>query len=255
MNKSILFIISFILISSVSALPGFSQFSFQLGDNELPPVKINSCLPLIQYCANCTFVNITSLSYPNGTTINLGYTTKKISQDTYINNSFCDTSSPGTYIYSTFGNPDGLLFQQAIKRQVTATGNDFTIQKSILYISLLTVAIIIFFTTLVGGIIIPSDNKRDEMTGYILAVSNLKYVKIFSYAISYVMSIVIFYFLYTLSFAFLEFNFISSIFYAVFYILVVCLFPLFVVGVYIVIANAVRDHKVGEMLSGGLRIR
>jgi len=138
---------------------------------------------------------------------------------------------------------------------VTTTGKELTISKSILYIVILVVAILLFVGLIIIGISIPSKNKSDEMTGYIIAVSNLKYVKIFSLFFAYLLLMLILYFSYIISNAFLEIDFLSNLFRFAFYVLVISLLPLFIVGTYILIANAVKDHQIGDALQQGLRIR
>ena len=112
-NKLVLFV----LILSLMPLITASNLA------QLPPIKQNDCMPLVQYCANCTYVNITSITYPNGTVQQLNYLTSLQGQDTYVNNSFCSTSALGTYVYGTYGNPDGVRVSQSVAREVTPTGN------------------------------------------------------------------------------------------------------------------------------------
>lgn len=138
---------------------------------------------------------------------------------------------------------------------VNPTGAELTLGKAAIYISLLLLAIFLFVSGIIGGIALPSDYKRDEMTGYIIALNNLKYVKLFCYALSYLTLTVIFYFSYILSYAFLELGFVSDLLRFGFYFMLALLVPMFIVGLYILIANAVRDHQVAEQLTGGLRIK
>ena len=107
---------------------------------ELPPIKQNDCMPLVQYCANCTYVNITSMTYPNGTTVALNYRTELRGATTYINDTgFCTTSNLGTYVYGSVGDPDGVTVQQSVARDVTSSGANFSNSQSFLVMGQLTI--------------------------------------------------------------------------------------------------------------------
>jgi hypothetical protein len=138
---------------------------------------------------------------------------------------------------------------------VNNLGKEFSIQSAVIYISILAISIIIFLLFITLGICLPSDYKKDEMTGYVIDKNNLKYLKIFSFALAYLAFTVIMYFSWMISYSFLDFNFLSSLLKVIFYILVITIVPGFILLVYILIANAVKDSKVGEALSQGLRIR
>jgi hypothetical protein len=56
-------------------------------------------------------------------------------------------------------------------------------------------------------------------------------------------------------YAYLDMDFVTSIFRVLFTAQVVLVLPMFIVGTYFVIANAVRDNKIGDMLSRGLKTR
>ena len=105
----------------------------------LPPIKQGKCMPLVQYCGNCTYVNITSIMYPNGSVLSLNWITKFNGGDTYVNNSFCDTSQLGTYVYATLGDPDGIRIPQPVSRDVTESGATFSLSQPILIIGQLSI--------------------------------------------------------------------------------------------------------------------
>jgi hypothetical protein len=82
--------------------------------------KLNSCIDLMQTCGNCSFVNITSISYPNGTKINHNFAMIKNGVDYSYN--FCNNTQLGEYIYNTLGNPDGVYVTQPVSYLITNTG-------------------------------------------------------------------------------------------------------------------------------------
>ena len=69
------------------------------------PFKQGSCIQLTQSCDNCTSVNFTGVTYPNGVFELLGIQGEN--HGTIFNQSFCNTSQVGTYIINTLGDLDG----------------------------------------------------------------------------------------------------------------------------------------------------
>jgi len=128
---------------------GLASAAQNLELGELPNgIKKDSCVTLKQYCSNCSFVNITSMAFPNGSTIALNYRTEKLGGDTYINNSFCNTSQLGSYVYGTLGDPDGIITNQPVSFVVTPLGNIQSISQGIGGIA--PIAIVLFLTFLFG---------------------------------------------------------------------------------------------------------
>lgn len=204
----------------------------------------------IKTILNTSSVNISTISYPNSTLALTNVVMNKNGQ-TFIYN-FCDTISSGNYIYDYF-DAEGNYYV-----------NDFTINKaglesstpgqSIIYITILFFSLIFFVGLLIIGIYLPSKNKTDEMSGYIIAISNLKYFKIFCLAFAYAFSIFISYFLWMLSYSYLQMDFLSSILQFIFYSLAITALPGFIIFVYLLIANWVRDNQISEALQRGFQV-
>jgi len=84
------------------------------------PFKAFQCVQLKQICGNCSYVNITSISYPNSTVAVAGVLmTQSGTEYTYT---FCNTSVIGTYIVNGNGNVDGGLIPWAYDFQITPDG-------------------------------------------------------------------------------------------------------------------------------------
>lgn len=109
----------------------------ELGDG----FKKNECIDLTQTCSNCTYVNLSFVQLPNSTKIiyDLSMTKNGILY-TY---EFCNTSQLGTYVYGTYGNPDGELSNQNVEFVVTPNGEKPQTSKSIIYISLLAIFLLL----------------------------------------------------------------------------------------------------------------
>jgi hypothetical protein len=240
--KYLSFVLTFvILIASVSAIDSLGTF------------RQYDCISLKQTCANCSAINFTSVILPNSS-IGLG-NVAATKLGTEYNYTFCRTDLQGNYIVNGVGDIDGTNTIFAYNFEVTATGTTLSTSKSITYILIWIISFMIFAGLLFVGLTLPSKNNTDEMTGYILAVSNLKYFKMLCIALSYVVLIFISYFSWMMCYAYLDMGFLSTIFQFGFYILVGLTLPLFIVGIFIVISNWVNDQKIGEMLSRGLHTK
>ena len=219
--------------------------------NNFAPVKQGECTTVKQTCASCTYVN-TSVFFPNST---LAATNQGMSDQGggVWTLEFCDTSDRGRY--DVIGSGDLLGTDtgfDVLYFEVSATGTELTQAKAISYIVILIISILIFFGLLFIGIKLPSKNKSDELTGYIIAVSNLKYVKTFILGLSYLSLLWISYFTWMITHAFLDFTFLSSMFKIIFYALAISTFPLFILYVYFTIANFIKDKDISDLLLRGL---
>ena len=222
--------------------------------NNYAPIKAGECITVKQICASCSYVNV-SISYENSSLaiINQGMTNQGGGIWTY---NFCDTSQLGRYDVMGSGDLDGnptgfgvLYFD------VTTTGKILTSGKTTIYTIILIFSVLIFGGLAWFGFSIPSKNDTDEMTGYIFAVNNLKYLKQVFLGLAYITLVWISYFVWMISYSFLDFDFLTKIFRINFVFLTVLTLPLFILYTYITIANLVKDQKIKDMLLRGLRIR
>jgi hypothetical protein len=194
-----------------------------------------------------------SLDYPNGTAFIVNQPMNVF--DGYASYSFEMIDSSGELrgdIYCNNGKDTGISL---FGIESTATGSGFSTAKAVIYIVILIVSILIFGGFLVIGFSVPYKNKTDEMTGYVIALSNLKYVKIGAFAFAYLAAMFISYFSWMICFAYLDMEFVSNMFRFMFYGFGAALVPLFILGVYVVIANIVRDSKIADLLSRGIRTK
>jgi hypothetical protein len=208
---------------------------------------------LKQICDNCSYVNITELLYPNSSLALNDTSMNKVGTD--YNYEFNNTESVGKYYVTTCGDLNGITSCQTYDFEVTPLGTTMTTQKSIIYVIVFIISILILVGLLIIGIALPVSNKRDEMTGYILAVSNLKYFKLVCLAFAYLDVVFISYFSWGISSAYLDMSFITEIFHFTSIFLTVCILPLFILFVYLSIANLIRDSQVADFLSRGLSVK
>lgn len=205
---------------------------------------------LIVSCAslNCSNTQNITIAYPNGSilvdnsamSISNGYATYTFTTDV-----------AGTYQYFIYG----LDNQYSNSFSVTPSGFEETLPRIILDVSLFIFFILLFVGFIIAGIVIPSDNKRDEMTGYIISVSLIKYVKYFLLFFAYLAFIVVTYTAWQISFAYLAIGIFASMLYFLFIFEIAALLPVAIIFIYVLVANMVRDSNVGEALTSGLRLR
>lgn len=99
---------------------GMFLISLASADGTLGTFKLNDCISLYQYCDTCTYVNLTTVQFPNGTiqTINNAMT----KTDVDYNYTYCDTSTIGTYYYTVKGDKGGIVNTERISFEVTPSG-------------------------------------------------------------------------------------------------------------------------------------
>jgi len=108
---SVILLMSFLLISMVSAV-----------ETDIGTKKLDDCIDLIQTCADCTYVNFTSYTRPNGTrTVWEVAGVKEGVSFTYYNCSL--TNQLGTWIVDGHGDVGGTDTIFSYTYDVTTTGN------------------------------------------------------------------------------------------------------------------------------------
>jgi len=105
-NKKGIISLLFFFFLVITLLP-FSSASFSLnGDTSfLGKFKQNECVNLIQTCSNCSFVNISSVTYPDS--LLASGQVEMVKQGLYYYYTFCNTDKQGTYLVNGYGDLDG----------------------------------------------------------------------------------------------------------------------------------------------------
>ncbi len=91
-------------------------------ETDIGTKKTDDCIDLIQTCADCTYVNFTSITYPNGTRVIWEVEGVKVGPSfTYYNCSL--TNQLGTWIIDGHGDLEGTDTVFTYTYEVTPTGN------------------------------------------------------------------------------------------------------------------------------------
>ena len=107
-------IIFFMLITG-----GILVSALQCDGTMLGTFKVNNNIELRQTCDTCSYVTLSSITYPNSTILNVNTNMTKSGID--YNYSF-KTDLIGNYYYSVFGDKDGSLASENFCFEVTPTG-------------------------------------------------------------------------------------------------------------------------------------
>lgn len=164
--------------------------------------------------------------------------------------SFTDTLTATWYCYV-----NGLNNSESFYIDVTPTGTSIDVSKAILYSLTWVFFVAIFVGLIIVGVTIPYGNESDQLTGYLIAVSNKKYIKILAWLFAYLVLLCICYLSYQISYGFLELVLVSSLFDIAWKTLAWGTLIAFPLVIYFMIANAVRDSQLGDQLSRGFRVR
>jgi len=148
LSKSIyLLVFSIILLSLASAsIPKLEGNVVKIGlaSTSLDTFKQNECVNIKVLCDNCTYVNLTSVSYPiNSSDVLKGQYEMTGDGGTY-NYSFCNTNTLGIYSYTSCGNDDGNNVCISEVFEITSTGESYNNQQGFLILGLVGVCALFF---------------------------------------------------------------------------------------------------------------
>ena len=139
--------INYLLISFVFILIGINLISAEANpcgsDNSfLGTFSQGTNITLKQICSTCTYINLSSIKYPNSTIINYGTSMTKSNVDfTY---SFSDTNNLGCYTYSVFGNKVTIEVE-SIDFEITTTGEKVSLSNTIIVIVFIIMALFFLY--------------------------------------------------------------------------------------------------------------
>lgn len=239
-NKTIIIIICLILLISIvgAKIP-------------LGTIKKGECIQLQQTCDSCTYVNLSSVTFPNSTVVYFDNVMTKNGVE--YNYTFCSTASLGNYFFSVKGDKDGSLATEDGSFEVTYTGDSLNTQKSILYLGLL--GLLIFFFVLIiwfSGKLPDSEVRNNE--GELIDINNLKYFGSVLLFVAWMILIAIFFITSNLAFAYLGEVLFAKVLFMI-YRICFGLTPLLIIVWFIwIFVRILKDKKLKNMMERGLNI-
>ena len=153
-------------------------FLITLASASLPAVEQNVCIQ-IKTILNTSSVNISTITYPNETTLFLNKDMTKNALT--FNYTFCGTDTIGIYIYDYF-DAEGKVYVNDF--EVTPTGFILETSDSLLYIIILIATFILFLAFLYPAIKLPYANIP-QADGSITKINKTKYFKLLSIWFAY----------------------------------------------------------------------
>jgi len=106
----------------LALLFGIFLITLASASSNLGVFKQNDCISLYQLCDNCTYVNVTSVTYPNSTLVSINALMTKVGVD--YNYTFCNTTVNGDYSYKVCGDKSGTFQCEVIYFNITPTGDN-----------------------------------------------------------------------------------------------------------------------------------
>lgn len=213
--------------------------------------KIDSCINLKQICANCTFVNISSVIAPNSTILLQNKIMTKQNSD--YNYTFCQTDDFGQYIVSGVGNPNGNNEIWNYNFYINGIGYEITQPQSFLYLILIIGIFLILIFTLWGAIAIPWKNPRSD-DGYLVGINDLKYLKVVLWIFVYFEVMFLIFILRNLSGGYLATEGTYSFFNIVYILLLVLSLPLFPTLIFFTVVIWISDKKLMKAIQRGIPV-
>ncbi len=153
-------------------------FIVTLASASLPAVEQNVCIQ-IKTILNTSSVNISTITYPNETTLFLNKDMTKNALT--FNYTFCGTDTIGIYIYDYFDAEEEVYVNDF---EVTPTGFILETSDSLLYIIILIATFILFLAFLYPAIKLPYANIP-QADGSITKINKTKYFKLLSIWFAY----------------------------------------------------------------------
>ena len=156
-------------------------FSLALVDARLGSFERRTCVD-IKTVLNTSSVNISTINYPNLTTVISNQEMTKVGST--FNFTFCDTVILGIYIYDYFDAEGNTFVNDFI---ISNDGNVIGTGESIRYISILIFIGILLIASLIVAVVTPFGNVmiQTRKGPAVLKVSKLKYLKLIAIWFSY----------------------------------------------------------------------
>lgn len=177
------FLVIFLILISLN----FISAGCPAGEGYLGNKEYNSCVRISQTCANCTFVNISSitLSTSNQTLLS------KVQMTNFGNGEwtydFCNTTKFGSYFITGVGDINGINTNY---KSCFDIGQNLTTGESLIYFLFLLILFGILFMMFYFVVALPNRNEQDEDGNYTRIVK-LKYLRILVIALMYPITIII----------------------------------------------------------------
>jgi hypothetical protein len=146
----IIFLTSFVLADF-----GYSS----VGQQSLGTFRQGDCITLLQICANCSFINISSIWNPSSTQVSQEVSMIKSQTDySYL---FCNTSLSGVYNINGVGDENGKLSIWTYSFTITPSGRTFSLGDIIIYSFFLLICLVLLYFS--AKLVISNPSSKDPL--------------------------------------------------------------------------------------------
>lgn len=236
-----------LIILALMILPLVSAVS---NNGEYLAVKVMSPTSLTQGCVNSNYSNITFMIAPNGSLALSGQYAMTEKTNDFYNYTYTFTTL-GNHKVMGFCNENGTPTQWTYTVPVTASGQQYTTAQSITYGFIIMLILIGLMGSIYAFFKTPSQNIRNQ-DGRIIQINYKKYFKWFAFVMAYYFLIVLVWFAWNISYAYLYFDALSTFFRYVFILSIVSGIIVTVVTGLMAFITYLHDNKFEEMLNRGL---
>lgn len=209
-------------------------------------------IELKQVCSNCTYVNITSVLYPNSSKVISNVQMTKDGTDYNYTLSSTYTQTLGKYIVNGIGDLDGETTVWTYNFEVNNSGFEISTAEGLFYIFGMLIALIIFFMTLISAIKFQR-NDLDQW-GNKIGINTSKYIRAILTAIAWVSLLFIFGLLTSLTSKLLVIDSLSHFFNYFYRFMLAMSLPLGILFPFLFIVWIIADQNVNKKLKRGIRI-
>lgn len=239
---------SFVLILGIVLLIGLVSAEV----STLGTFKQNECVQLKQTCADCTYVNIVSVTYPNSSQ-KLGLT-PMVQDGVFFTYDYCDTDLIGQYIVDGEGDVGGTSTVFSYDFEVTYDGNILNTQRAILYIGLIVILVFLFLLLMFNIGKLPSGEVvTDE--GLLVDINNLKYLRPIFWALGWGLLLGIVFITSNISIAYLPTAMFGDFFFMLYRVMFLATLPMAIIWFIFLFARMFKDKEIKRMIDRGVDIR
>lgn len=165
-----------------------------------------------------------------------------------------NTTELGDYEYRIMCDDSGLSNFGVFGFEVTPSGTSPTTAHAIFYVIAFVFSIVFFLLALLGGIKLPWKNNYSE-DGYLLNVSDLKYLKLFCWFFAYICLIWLAWLGRAVNNMFLFVDAGTGVFDGLFFFLMAFFVPVFFVTAFVGFVRYLNDKKFQNLLSRGISVK
>lgn len=214
---------------------------------ELPDyVKVGDCVNLVQQ-DNVSVQVLQSVLKPNGIDY-INVTMQK--RGNFFNYTYCNNTVSGGYTVNGYDNT-GITW--AYQYYVNAQGKEYTSTDGMVYIALLLLLIGLFIFGFYNFLTIDYQDVRND-EGELIKINYKKYLKQFSFLMTYTLFIGIMFVAWNISYGIIEFQTLANIFYWLFrlsFVMGMAIYPFLLIYLFI---KYIQDLKLQDMVNKGLTV-